>query len=109
MGMSNFWTRRELLGGAAGAAASIALAGAERSAFGVIQPSPLRGRYLTHVSVVRVNQIEVAPTHSIGEDEAADNSPNRIRSRRDAFARGCPEGRMTWAVSWLALNDDRQE
>jgi len=69
----------------------------------------LQGRYLTHVSVVRVNQIEVTPARSIGEDEAADNRPERIRSRREAFEKGCPGGRMTWAISWLALNDSRQE
>jgi hypothetical protein len=69
----------------------------------------LSGRFLTHVSVVRVNQIEVTPTRSIGEDEAADNRPERIRSRREAFARGCPNGRMTWAISWLALHDQRRE
>jgi hypothetical protein len=73
------------------------------------QPSPMHGRYLTHVSVVRVNQIEVTPNHSIGEDEAPDNRPERIRARRDAFAKGCPDGRMTWAISWLALHDDRKE
>jgi len=71
--------------------------------------SPLRGRFLTHVSVVRVNQIEVTPTRSIGEDEAADNTPAHIRSRREAFELGCPGGRMTWAISWLALNDNRQQ
>ena len=71
--------------------------------------SAFRGRYLTHISVVRVNQIEVTPDRAIGKDEAADNSPDRIRSRRDAFARGCPDGKMTWAISWLALNDTRQE
>ena len=71
--------------------------------------SPLRGRFLTHVSVVRVNQIEVTPHHSIGEDEAADNHPDRVRARREAFARGCPDGKMTWAISWLALNDSREE
>ncbi|HTW78243.1 MAG TPA: DUF3863 domain-containing protein [Terracidiphilus sp.] len=69
----------------------------------------MRGRFLTHISVVRVNQIEVTPTRNIGEDESIDNRPERIRSRRDAFARGCPDGRMTWAISWLALNDDRKE
>jgi hypothetical protein len=69
----------------------------------------LRGRFLTHVSVVRVNQIEVTPTRSIGEDESGDNSTDHIRSRREAFARGCPEGKMTWAISWLALNDNRKE
>jgi len=72
-------------------------------------PAQLSGRFLTHVSVVRVNQIEVTPTRSIGEDEAADNRPERIRSRREAFARGCPDGKMTWAISWLALHDDRKE
>jgi hypothetical protein len=59
--------------------------------------------------VVRVNQIEVTPTRSIGEDEAPDNRVDHIRSRRDAFARGCPDGKMTWAISWLALKDTRQE
>ena len=98
------WTRREFLG----AAASLALAGGASSAVAAAT-SPLRGRFLTHVSVVRVNQIEVTPTHSIGEDEAADNTPAHIRSRREAFERGCPGGRMTWAISWLALNDNRQQ
>jgi hypothetical protein len=69
----------------------------------------MRGRFLTHVSVVRVNQIEVTPDRSIGEDEAADNRPERIRSRREAFAEGCPNGSMTWAISWLALHDSREE
>jgi hypothetical protein len=108
--MGGDWTRRRFLGGAAISAASIAMSGPTMS------PEPrnanmsgLRGRFLTHVSVVRVNQIEVTPQRSIGEDEAADNRPERIRSRRDAFARGCPEGRMTWAISWLALNDSRKE
>jgi hypothetical protein len=74
-----------------------------------INPSPLRGRFLTHVSVVRVNQVEVTPTRNIGLDEAADNTPAKIQARRDAFARGCPNGRMTWAISWLALHDTRAE
>ena len=64
---------------------------------------------MTHISVVRVNQIEVTRTHNIGQDEAPLNSPEHIRARRDAFAEGAPDGRMTWAISWLALNDDRQE
>ncbi|HEX4030311.1 MAG TPA: DUF3863 domain-containing protein [Terracidiphilus sp.] len=72
-------------------------------------PATMRGRFITHISVVRVNQIEVSRNRSIGQDEAPANSPQHIRSRRDAFARGCPAGRMTWAISWLALNDDRQE
>src|ERR1700709_1365042 len=102
--------RRQFLGTAMGTTAALALAGTSNSLVGsVAAPSPLRGRFLTHVSVVRVNQIEVTPARSIGEDEAADNSREHIRSRREAFSGGWPPGRMTWAVSWLALNDTRQE
>ena len=109
MPKSNSWTRRQFLSTATGAAASLALAGDASNALAATAASPLRGRFLTHVSVVRVNQIEVTPTHSIGEDEAADNTPAHIRSRREAFERGCPGGRMSWAISWLALNDNRQQ
>ena len=99
--MTSPWTRRHFLA----ASSSLALGPhllAQSS-------SLLRGRFITHVSVVRVNQIEVTPTRSIGQDESSDNSPARIRSRREAFARGCPSGRMTWAISWLALIDTRKE
>ena len=103
------WTRRHFLGSAMGTAA-LALAGRAESVLADnTAKAPLRGRFLTHVSVVRVNQIEVTPTRSIGEDEAADNSPAHIRSRREAFERGAPGGRMTWAISWLALIDERQQ
>ncbi len=104
--MNNEWTRRQFLKTSASAAAGLT----------VFQPGvkaansvALRGRFLTHVSVVRVNQIEVTPKRSIGQDEAPDNSPAHIRSRREAFARGCPDGKMTWAISWLALIDQRQQ
>ena len=108
--MNNSWTRRRFLSQTAGSAACLALVGPGNSALAEsADTAGLRGRFLTHVSVVRVNQIEVTPTRSIGEDEVADNRPERIRSRREAFARGCPNGRMTWAISWLALNDTRQE
>ncbi|HEY1986059.1 MAG TPA: DUF3863 domain-containing protein [Terracidiphilus sp.] len=103
------WTRRQFLGGAAGSMA--ALAWGETAGLG--EPAgklpAMSGRFLTHVSIVRVNQIEVTPHKSIGEDEVADNRLERIRSRREAFARGCPDGKMTWAISWLALYDERKE
>ena len=103
-------TRRQFLRDAAGTAGALALLGAgRRTACAEAPATGLRGRFLTHISVVRVNQIEVTRTRNLGQDEAALNSPSHIRSRRDAFARGCPNGRMTWAVSWLALNDTRQE
>jgi hypothetical protein len=105
----NDWTRRHFLGGAAGAAATLALSGRAAAAQAVANPSPLRGRFITHVSIVRVNQVEVTPTRNIGLDEVPDNSPAKIRARREAFARGCPDGRMTWAISWLALQDTRAE
>jgi hypothetical protein len=104
------WTRRRFLNATAGSAAALALAGTLPDALAAVgKSSGLRGRFLTHVSVVRVNQIEVTPERSIGEDESADNRPERIRSRREAFARGCPGGSMTWAISWLALIDQRPE
>ena len=97
------WTRRKFLSHATGAATALALPAFAASA------SPLRGRFITHISVVRVNQIEVSPNRSIGQDEASLNTPQQIRARREAFARGCPNGKMTWAISWLALNDTRPE
>ena len=106
MRMNDDVSRRQFLRGAAATGASLALVGPAEMATAA---APMRGRFLTHISVVRVNQIEVTPTRSIGEDEAIDNRPERIRSRREAFARGCPDGRMTWAISWLALHDDRKE
>lgn len=103
-------TRRNFITGVAGATASLSLPypGQALQAAGR-ETAPFTGRFLTHISVVRVNQIEVTIHRSIGKDEAAENSPARIRSRREAFARGCPDGKMTWAVSWLALVDDRKE
>ena len=105
--MGNDWTRRKFLSRATTSLAFAGIAGKIHAWAAV--PSTMRGRFLTHVSVVRVNQIEVTPDRSIGEDEAIDNRPDRIRSRRQAFASGCPNGRMTWAISWLALNDSRKE
>ena len=106
---SDSWTRRQVLNGMTAAAAFPFVGGVDRALALDTQSSALQGRFLTHVSVVRVNQIEVTPTRSIGEDEAPDNRVDHIRSRRDAFARGCPDGKMTWAISWLALKDTRQE
>lgn len=106
----HLWTRRKFLSSAARAAAALAAASPGSDAF-ARSPAPpaFAGRFVTHISVVRVNQIEVSRNRSIGQDESPANSPEHIRSRREAFARGCPDGRMTWAVSWLALNDSRKE
>ncbi len=105
--MLSKWTRRQFLANATVSAASVTLSAQGMAP--VALPIPLRGRFITHVSVLRVNQIEVTPTRNIGQDEAVDNRPERIQSRRDAFARGFPGGKMTWAISWLALKDTRKE
>jgi hypothetical protein len=71
--------------------------------------SLIGNRFVTHISLVRVNQIEISPNRSIREDESADNTLDKVRARRDAFAKGCPNGRMTWGLTWLALHDQRQQ
>jgi len=71
--------------------------------------SPLLGkRFFTFVTVVRVNQIEVARDRNLGADEANLHSVEAVRSLRENFAKAFPGGRMTWAFSWLALHDQRE-
>ncbi len=70
---------------------------------------PLEGRrILTFNSVVRVNQIEVTRTRNEGFDEADRHSPENVRALRDALAAGWPGAPMTWAFSWRALFDERE-
>ena len=74
------------------------------------QPSlpKLKGnRFLTFNTVVRVNQIEVSRNRNAGEDEGNLHTLASVRKLRDCFERGFPGGRMTWAFSWLALQDQR--
>jgi Domain of Unknown Function with PDB structure (DUF3863)/Domain of Unknown Function with PDB structure (DUF3864) len=105
-----FWTRRQFLNRAAASAGALTVPARLSASFADSHAAPpFQGRFITHVSVVRVNQIEVTRTHNLGQDESRLNSPDHIRARREAFARGCPDGRMTWAISWLALIDDRPE
>jgi hypothetical protein len=73
------------------------------------RPKPrLAGRFLTINSVIRVNQIEVARDKNLGTDERVQHTPAHVARLRDAVARGWPDGRMTWALSWLALNDQTE-
>lgn len=62
-------------------------------------------RFLTFNAVIRVNQIEVSRKRNIGEDERAQHTPERVMAMRKAVADGFPGGKMTWAFSWLALQD----
>jgi hypothetical protein len=78
-------------------------------AVGAAAPKPLDGRrILTFNSVVRVNQIEVTRTRNEGFDEADRHTPENVRALRDAFAAGWPGAPMTWAFSWRALFDERE-
>jgi hypothetical protein len=73
-----------------------------------LQPSPLNGRrILTFNSVIRVNQIEVTRTQNEGFDEYDRHTPENITALREAFAAGWPGAAMTWALSWRALHDQR--
>lgn len=65
-------------------------------------------RFLTFNTVVRVNQIEVARNRNVGEDERALHTPARVVAFREALEKGFPGAKMTWAMSWLALNDSSQ-
>jgi hypothetical protein len=108
--------RRKFLGLAGGAATSVLLPATFRG--GVIQapaakdqsralPRLRNNRFLSFNSVIRVNQIEVRRDRNEGEDEADIHTPESVRALRAAFAAGFPGGRMTWALSWLALRDAR--
>ena len=62
-------------------------------------------RFLTFNTVIRVNQIEVSRTRNVGFDERALHTPAKVIAFRNAVAEGFPGGKMTWAFSWLALQD----
>ncbi len=72
-------------------------------------PSQLMGhRFLTLNTVVRVQQIEVTRDTSHGEDESSVHSPTEARTFREAIEKAWPGARITWAFSWLALHDPRE-
>lgn len=71
--------------------------------------SLLGHRFLTFNTVVRVNQIEAGRTQLIGQDEAHEHTPEGVEAFRTAIERGWPGARITWAFSWLALQDDRPQ
>ena len=97
---------------AAGALAVQPLAGAPHPGQGTetraVQKSLSGRRILTFNSVIRVNQIEVTRTRNEGFDEADRHTPENVLALRDAFAAGWPGAPMTWAFSWRALFDERE-
>jgi hypothetical protein len=70
-------------------------------------PTVMGHRFLTLNTIVRVNQIEVTRTENHGRDESEIHSKAEARLFRDAIARAWPGGRITWALSWRALHDER--
>jgi len=68
----------------------------------------MTGRYFTFVTVVRVNQIEVARDRNEGVDEAELHTIEAVREIRGDLEAAFPGARMTWAFSWLALQDMRE-
>jgi len=71
-------------------------------------PVTLAGhRFLTLNTVIRVNQIESARDRNVGADEAALHTPETVATFRDAVSKGFPGAQVTWAFSWLALQDPR--
>lgn len=72
-------------------------------------PNELMGhRFLTFNTVIRVNQIEVSREKSVGEDERAMHTPERVVAFREAISCEYPEARITWSFSWLALHDSSE-
>lgn len=65
-------------------------------------------RFLTLNTIIRVNQIEVARDRNEGRDERALHTPEKVRQFREAVATEFPEGKITWAFSWLALHDQTE-
>jgi hypothetical protein len=72
-------------------------------------PGGLMGqRFLTLNTVVRVRQIEVTRDTGHGEDESAVHSPAEAKVFREGIEKAWPGARITWAFSWLALHDERE-
>jgi hypothetical protein len=66
-------------------------------------------RFLTFNSIVRVRQIEVTRTESHGPDESSVHTTAEARIFRETIAAAWPGARITWAFSWLALHDTRDQ
>ncbi len=72
-------------------------------------PTLLGHRYLTFNTIVRVRQIEVTRTEAHGPDESSVHTTAEARIFRDTIAQAWPGARITWAFSWLALHDTREQ
>lgn len=67
--------------------------------------SLMGNRFLTINTVIRVNQIEAGRTSNLGHDEHKLHTPARVINFRKAIDTAFPHAQITWAFSWLALQD----
>lgn len=103
-------SRRKFLAAAAIPAAACVLPQVGARAAGPAgEPSQslIGNRFLTFNTVVRVNQIEVSRDRVAGSDEGSIHTPELTRLFRQSIDRGWPGGKITWAFSWRALQDQR--
>jgi hypothetical protein len=102
-------TRRQLLQAAlfAGGAAMMPRLQGYPNTMTSKDPNLKGNRFLTFNAIVRVNQIEVSRDRNVGFDEGNLHTADKVREMRNALRDGCPSARMTWALSWLALQDQR--
>jgi len=66
-------------------------------------------RFLTFNTIVRVDQIELTRDTAEGPDESSIHTTAEARTFREAIETAWPGARITWAFSWLALHDERQQ
>ncbi len=65
-------------------------------------------RFFTFATIIRVNQIEVSRDRNEGVDESGIHTPEGARLFRETIEKCWPGAQISWAFSWLALNDQRQ-
>jgi hypothetical protein len=103
-------TRREFIAATAIPAACLLTQGPALAAASPTEgqtPVLTGNRFLTFNTVVRVNQIEVSRDRVAGMDEGNIHTPELARLFRQSVQRGWPGGKITWAFSWRALQDQR--
>jgi len=72
-------------------------------------PKPLKGRYINLMTAVRLQSWENTRTRTHGQNnEPHKHTPEIALRMRKSLAEVFPEARITWAWSWGALNDTRQ-
>ena len=68
----------------------------------------LGNNFLVLNCIVRVNQMEARRDLSLMTDESEENTVENAVKFRNAVTKGFPGGAMTWALSWGALHDQRE-